>query len=354
MMKKTLIIALLMALVLPMGMLFAEGQKEGAPSKTIEARLASEEVEGDFMTVWANNFADYMREETDGKIDITVYPYGTLGENRDINELAQLGVVEFVFSDYAWISSFVSQANALALHYIWPRENFAEVLDWVVNNGDYMVMLEEKFRKNGLVPLGILYEGWQWITSKYPVEGPDDLKGLKTRIMGSQMLNKDYLAYDMDPTPMAYGEIYSGLQTGLIDAQIQPMFANYSMGFYEVTEYFVQLWAEPFLGIPTVNMQFFDSLTDEEQQLMRDYWKDVVIESAEWIDKKNADHRSDIEKERPNMKFVEFTDDQVNELKELAREKVYPEFPKVGGEDSAEMLEALLNDIENAKDALGM
>lgn len=156
MMKKTLIIALLMALVLPMGMLFAEGQKEGAPSKTIEARLASEEVEGDFMTVWANNFADYMREETDGKIDITVYPYGTLGENRDINELAQLGVVEFVFSDYAWISSFVSQANALALHYIWPRENFAEVLDWVVNNGDYMVMLEEKFRKNGLVPLGIL------------------------------------------------------------------------------------------------------------------------------------------------------------------------------------------------------
>ena len=67
------------------------------------------------------------------------------------------------------------------------------------------------------------------------------------------MLTRDYRAYGIVPTPMAYGEIYSALQTGLIDAQSQPMFANYSMGFYEVADHFVQLWAEPFLGIPAVN-----------------------------------------------------------------------------------------------------
>jgi len=277
-----------------------------------------------------------------------------LGGNRDINELAQLGVVEFVYSDYAWISAFVSQANALALHYVWPRENIAEVLEWVVRNGDYMPMLEEKFRENGLVPLGILYEGWQWVTSKKPISGPEDLKGLKTRIMGSKQLNMDYRAYGMDPTTLAYGEIYSALQTGLIDAQIQPMFANYSMGFYEVTDYFAQLWAEPFLGIPSVNMQFFDSLSDEQQQLMRDYWVDVSVESAQWIDEKNGNERARIEEERPNIKFVEFTDQQIAGLRQKAEKQVYPRFPETGGEDSAEMLEALLTDIENAKDALGM
>jgi TRAP-type C4-dicarboxylate transport system substrate-binding protein len=158
----------------------------------------------------------------------------------------------------------------------------------------------------------------------------------------------------MDPTTLAYGEIYSALQTGLIDAQIQPMFANYSMGFYEVTDYFAQLWAEPFLGIPSVNMQFFESLSDEQQQLMRDYWVDVSVESAQWIDEKNGNERAKIEEERPNIKFVEFTDQQIAGLRKKAEEQVYPRFPETGGDDSAEMLEALLADIENAKDALGM
>ncbi|MDA3834406.1 MAG: TRAP transporter substrate-binding protein DctP, partial [Spirochaetales bacterium] len=210
------------------------------------------------------------------------------------------------------------------------------------------------FRENGLVPLGILYEGWQWITSKYPVNSPADLKGLKTRIMGSKQLNMDYLAYGMSPTPLAYGEIYSALQTGLIDAQIQPIFANYSMGFYEVADYFIQLWAEPFLGIPSVNMQFFDSLTAEQQQLMRDYWSGVAKESADWIDVKNGKDMEKIKAARPNIKFVEFNDAQVAQLQKLAQTKVYPRFSETGGTDADEILAALQNDIKNAKKAVGM
>jgi TRAP-type C4-dicarboxylate transport system substrate-binding protein len=352
-MKKTLFTLVMVAmLVFPMAQMLAQGDAEAADTKVIKAKLASEEIEGDFMTVWAENFADFMREETEGRIDIEVYPYGTIGDTRDINELAQLGVVEFVFSDYAWISSFVSQANALALHYVWPRENLPEVLEWVVKNGDYMVMLEEKFRKNGLVPLGILFEGWQWLTSKYPVENLADMKGLKTRIMGSQMLVRDYQAYGIDTVSLSYGEIYSALQTGLIDAQSQPMFANMSMAFYEVADYFVQLWAEPFLGIPTVNMQFFDSLSEADQQLMRDFWADAVIPSSEWIMTKNAADMEKIKQIRPQVSFLEFTDEQIAELRAIQEEVVYPRFPEVGGADSAMMLEALLNDIENAKAAV--
>jgi len=352
-MKRTLLVLLILAL-LPAGAVFAGGQAEVDEDAVIEARLASEEVEGDFMTVWAEHFADFMREETDGRIDISVYPYGTLGDLRDINELAQLGVVEFVFSDYAWISAFVSQANALALHYVWPRENLSEILDWVVNNGDYMPMLEEKFRQQGLVPLGIMYEGWQWITSKDPVYSIDDMQGLKTRIMASQQLSMNYRAFGIDPTPIDYGEIYSALQTGLIDAQIQPMFANYSMGFYEVTDYFVQIWAEPFLGIPSVNADFFNSLTEDEQQLMYDFWRNSIIEAAEWIDERNESDREKIAEARPNIEFIEFDEDQIEELREITREQVYPQFPTTGGADAEIMLEALLNDIENAKTALGL
>jgi len=105
-MKRILSIAIIIALTAITGMTVA-GAYDG---KAVKAKLASEEIEGDFMTVWARNFADHMKKWSGGKIDVEVYPYGTLGATGDINELAQMGVVEFVFSDYAWISSFVPQA----------------------------------------------------------------------------------------------------------------------------------------------------------------------------------------------------------------------------------------------------
>lgn len=353
--KKIFVLSMLLIFTVSMTGLFAEGNQEegGAPSRTIEARLASEEVEGDFMTVWANNFADYMREETDGGYNLDVYPYGAIGDTRDINELAQLGVVEWVFSDYAWISSFVPQAQVLALNYLWPRERVAEVVEWVVKNGETMPMMEDHFRKNGLVPLSIMYEGWQWVTSTDPVSTLEEMNGVKTRVMGSQMLVANYRAYGYSPTPMSYGEVYSGLQTGLIDAQVNPLFAIYSMKFYEPTDYFTQMWAEPFLGIPTANMQHFDSLPEEYQNMMRTWWADAVVPAGDWIDEKNAGFRTQIEEEKPSITWTEFSDEQIAEATEIAR-SVDSEYVKVGGDGAQDLLDALLRDIENAKDELGI
>ncbi len=352
------IIALSMMMVLLFGAVgaFAAGTEEAGGTgdmEVIEARLASEEIEGDFMTVWAENFADFMYEETDGVYQLDVYPYGSIGDTRDINELAQLGVVEFVYSDFAWISSFVPQAQVLALHYLWPREKIGEVLEWVMRNGESFQMLEEHFRKNGLVPLGIIYEGWQWITSSKPVATLQDMQGIKTRVMGSQLLVADYRAYGFSPTPMSYGEVYSALQTGLIDAQVNPLFAIYSMKFYEPTKYFTQMWAEPFLGIPTVNMQHFDTLPAEYQQLMRDFWADNVVAAADWIDERNANDRAAIEAEKPSIVWTEFTDAQIAEARPVAR-TVDSTFVDIGGDGAAELLDQLLSDIEAAKAAVGV
>ncbi len=185
--NRIFVLVLVLAMLFSASFLAAQGEEEAAGAKSYNVRMPSAEIEGDPMTVWAREFSDYMKEATDGNFVVEVFPYGTLGENRDINELAQLGVVEFVFSDYGWISSFVPQANVLALHYIWPYENLPQVLDWVVRNGESFKMLEEKFMENDLIPLGIFFEGWQWLTSKKPISGPEDLVNLKTRIMGSEM-----------------------------------------------------------------------------------------------------------------------------------------------------------------------
>jgi tripartite ATP-independent transporter DctP family solute receptor len=347
-MKKVIGIAVILLLIASVGIAAAE--YTGPP---VKAKLASEEIEGDFMTVWAKNFSDHMKKWSDGKIDISVYPYGTLGATGDINELAQMGVVAFVFSDYAWISSFVPQAQVLALNYIFPTEKIPEVLDWMVKNGEFMPLLDEAFRKNGLVPLGIMYEGWQWVTSKKPIKSPADMQGLKLRLMSSKLLVEDYQAYGASPTPMSYGEVYSGLQMGLIDGQVNPLFAISSMKFYEVQDYLTQIWSEPFVGIPTVNMQFFDSLPQDAQEKMRQFWADAVIPSAEWIDAKNKKELEQMLKDRPEIEVYRFTAEDIKPFKEQAK-KVYSTYLNFGGEGAQEVLDTLLADIENAKKAVGV
>jgi TRAP-type C4-dicarboxylate transport system substrate-binding protein len=348
-MKKILSIAMIIMFAVTIDAATA-GTYEG---KEIKAKLASEEIEGDFMTVWARNFSDHMKKWSDGKIDIAVYPYGTLGASGDINELAQMGVVQFVFSDYAWISSFVPQAQVLALNYLFPTEKVPEILDWMVRKGEFMPLLEKAFRKNDLVPLSIMFEGWQWMSSKKEIKSLDDVKGLKLRLMSSKLLVEGYAAYGAAPTPMSYGEVYSGLQMGLIDAQVNPLFAIYSMKFYEVQDYLTQLKSEPFLGIPTVNQEFFDSLTKEAQQEMRKFWIDAIIPAGKWITERNASDGEKIKKAKPGIKFTVLDDATIATFKAKA-ETVYPKYTEIGGEGSQEILDALLKDIENAKKALNI
>ena len=319
----------------------------------IKAKFASEEYEGDFMTVWGKKFADEMRKWSDGKIDITVYAYGELGDTRDINELCQYGVVDFVFSDYAWISSFVPQAQVLGLHYFWPREKFKEVLHWVIKNGEFMKVLEEKFRYNGLVPLSILPEGWQWITSNKPINSIDDMNRFKIRLMSSKMLVAAYSAYGTSPTPMSYGEVYSALQTGLVEGQANPLFAIYSAKFFEVQDYFTQIYAEPFTAIPTVNMKFFDSLPKNAQDKMKKFWADAVGPATEYIFARNQKDLQSMLKERPNIKVTVLSDDKLAAFKEKAK-TVHPEFLKLGGKDAQKVLDTLTKDVANAKNALGI
>jgi len=321
--------------------------------KKIQAKLASEEIEGDFMTVWARNFSDHMKKWSGGKIDVNVYPYGTLGATGDINELCQLGVVQFVFSDYAWISSFVPQAQVLALNYLFPTEKVPEVLDWMARNGELMPLMEKAFRKNGLVPLSIMFEGWQWLSSKKEIKSLDDMKGLKLRLMSSKLLVEDYKAYGAAPTPMSYGEVYSGLQMGLIDAQVNPLFAIYSMKFYEVQNYCTQLKSEPFVGIPTVNQKFFDSLSKEAQQEMRKFWINAIIPAGNWITERNTQDKEKMKKAKPELEFSVLDDATIAQFKARA-ETVYPKYDEIGGEGAQQMLEALLRDIRNAKKALNI
>ncbi len=345
-MKKLILFYIALLMLFPCEVLSAN-----YTGKAIRAKLASEEIDGDFMTVWAGKFSEHMKQWSGGKIRIDVYPYGTLGNTGDINELAQMGIVQFVFSDHAWISSFVPQAQALALHYIFPPDKVPEILDWMVRNGEFMPLLEKAFRQKGLVPLSIMFEGWQWVSAKKQIRSLGEMQGVKLRLMSSKMLVENYKAYGASPTPMTYGEVYSGLQMGLIDAQVNPLFAAHSMKFYEVQDYFIQLKNEPFISIPTVNKKYFDSLPADVQKEIRQFWINAIIPAGHWINQRNAMDMKKMKSAKPSLEFYVLNDKAVSKFKAKAK-KVYPVFIEIGGKGAREILDALINDIANAKKAL--
>jgi TRAP-type C4-dicarboxylate transport system substrate-binding protein len=140
---------------------------------------------------------------------------------------------------------------------------------------------------------------------------------------------------------------------GLIDAQVNPLFAIHSMKFYEVQDHVTQLKSEPFVGIPTVNQKFFDNLPEEVQQEMRKFWIDAIIPAGKWITERNASDMEKMKKAKPGLKFTVLDDATIAKFKAQA-ETVYPKYIEIGGKGSQAMLDALLKDIENAKKALNI
>ena len=314
----------------------------------IHAKLASAEIEGDLMTVWSRKFAKHMKIITDGKFDLTVYPYGTIGSSMNINQLCQLGTIDFVFAGAAYLGPFVPEVDLLNIHYLWPVDNLDKILKYIVSEGKFFKILTKSFQEKGLYPLTIFFEGWQWITSKKPIIHLKDVKDVKIRVMASKMLIEQYRLYGFSPTTMDYGEIYSSLQTGVLDAQVQPMFANYSMKFYEVAPKLTQMRAEPFLGIPVVNNMFFQGLPKSIKDEILNFWQNEITPSYNWIKEKNANDRLKISSEKSEAEFFEFNKKDIEKAKIIISKNIENKINKLINNKSKNMLELLKTDIEKA------
>ncbi len=328
----------------------------GEEEATYHWKNACGEVEGDYMFVQAEIFADAMEEWSDGRITIDTYPYGVLGQQYDVVEQCQLGAVEFTMVDPAWYSYIVPQGQVLFLYHLWPREKTSEVLDWVARNGKSTPLLQEKFRDKGLVSMGYGYRGWHtWTSNTRIFQTPEDCKGIKVRVMPSRLLIESHEAFGFDVIELPYGEIYGALQTGLMDGQANPLDCIWGMNFYEVQDYFTQPWATVHITAPLANQEFFDSLPEDISDQVLTEWMDSIAPTVEWYELQIVSVEQKIQEARPEVSFYFLTDEEVAVFKELslgARDKAWNE--EVGGEGYAEIYEALMDDIEAAKEKLGI
>jgi tripartite ATP-independent transporter DctP family solute receptor len=155
-----------------------------------------------------------LHDRTNGRLNVKVYPNGALGSEKDNIEQLRLGALDMMRINVAPLNSVVPETIVTGLPFVFrSTEHMRKVLDGPVGD-DILKSMESQ----GLVGLAFYDSGARSFYSKKPIRSVADLKGMKIRVIQSDLFVAMVEALGANPTPMPYGEVYTALKTGIVDA----------------------------------------------------------------------------------------------------------------------------------------
>jgi len=179
--------------------------------------------------------ADRCKEISNGKLSIDIYPSGQLGSEQQCVELLQIGSLAITKVSAAVMESFTEDFKVLGLPYVFrSKEHSFKVLDGEI--GDELLLSTEPFWIRGLCFFDAGSRSFYTIDT--PINHPDDLKGLKIRVMKSITAMEMVKAQGGSPTPISWGELYTALQSGVVDGAENNPPSFYTSHHYEVCKFY--------------------------------------------------------------------------------------------------------------------
>lgn len=223
-----------------------------------------------------------VKEKTDGRVCIEVFPSAQLGEEKDTIEQTQFGVIDMVRASFGTFNDMVPETQLFSLPYLFrSTEHMHKVMDGPIGEE-----LAAAFEPHDLVALAY-YDGGarSFYNSEKPIKSIEDLKGMKFRVMQNDVFVDMMAAMGANATPMPYGEVYSAIQTGVIDGAENNYPSYDSSGHAEVAKYFT---LDQHLMVPevvTMSKTSWEKLTPEDQDIIRTAAKNSAeIERKLWAE----------------------------------------------------------------------
>ncbi|MCB1335754.1 MAG: TRAP transporter substrate-binding protein [Roseivivax sp.] len=227
-----------------------------------------------YPTVAAVNAMGKMLEErSGGRLCIEVFHSAQLGEEKDTIEQTQFGVIDMNRVSLGPFNNIIEETQIPSLPYIFRSvEHMHKVMDGPIGQ-----QILDAFSGHDLVGLAF-YDGGSrsFYNSQKPINSMADLAGMKFRVMQSDMFVDMVGALGANATPMPYGEVYSSIQTGVIDGAENNWPSYESSGHFEVAKYYT---LDQHLIVPEVLVMAkatFDKLSAEDQELVRQAARDSV------------------------------------------------------------------------------
>ena len=253
----------------------------GATACEITLRSSDTHPDGYPTVAAVNAMGDMLKERSDGRLCIEVFHSAQLGEEKDTIEQTQFGVIDMNRVSLGPFNNIIEETQVPSLPYIFRSvEHMNKVMDGPVGQ-----QILDAFNDHDLVGLAF-YDGGSrsFYNSEKPITSIEDLAGMKFRVMQSDMFVDMVSALGANATPMPYGEVYSSIQTGVIDGAENNWPSYDSSGHFEVAKYYT---LDQHLIVPEVlvmSKTAFDKLSADDQALVRQAARDSVPIMRElWI-----------------------------------------------------------------------
>ena len=247
-------------------------------------------------------FGELIKERTQGRYSVEVYHSAQLGEEKDTIEQVRSGVIELNRVSMAPFNGTVKETIVPALPYVFRDEDHMhKVMDGPI--GD---QIKAAFEPAGLVALAFYDAGARsFYNSKKPIKTVADMAGLKFRVIQSDIFVDMVAALGANATPMPYGEVYSSIETGVIDGA-ENNYPSYDTAKHAEVAKFYSLDGHTILPeVFVMNKAAYDKLTPEDQALFKQAAKDSVAKQRELWAKKVGESKANVEKLGAQINEVE-------------------------------------------------
>lgn len=210
-------------------------QQQGGSTPKYTFRISTNHPAEHPTTEALNVFAEELNKKTNGQVEVKVYPAAQLGEETEVIEQAQQGILEFVRVSAGNMSGFAPKMDIFSVPYLFKDANHY----WKVLNGEIGQEIFKDLESKQLKGI-VYYDGGarSFYNRVKPIQKPEDLKGMKIRVMPSEVMLKTIEAFKAQPTTTSFSEVYSALQTGVIDGAENSPISLLTMKHYEVVPYF--------------------------------------------------------------------------------------------------------------------
>jgi tripartite ATP-independent transporter DctP family solute receptor len=275
-MKRLLTMVLVLSLA---SAVFAGGGSESESAdggqKQIVLKYGHQNAVDHLVHIYSVKWADDVAAKTNGRIKIEVYPANQLGNLREMMESVELGTLDITLGDTSMMSTVLPEFGLLALPFIFQGYDHAEK----VIDGDVGRMLNEKLAAtNNMRPLGWFWNGFRNFATKTPITTVADCKGIKMRSPEAKIYMDTFKTLGMNPTPVPWGDVYTALSSGVVDAMESVPEAIYKQDFYKLAKYITDSKHIFSVVGPTISESVWQSLSPADQKILADSLKTIVAQ----------------------------------------------------------------------------
>lgn len=319
-MKKTLrrLCCFITAIVMILSLTACRGSNNAANNSdasqggdgTITWRIGHNNPQDHYWTVYMEQFGEMVNERSNGSIKVEVYPNSQLGDDNAMGEMIRNGNLDMMITGACIPGNWYEPMMMMEMAGLFDSWEHVERAIY----GEPGEIMKKGCEEAGF----ILWDNWMrtpWhALSTKPINTLADFHGLKCRVTGTDVWVAHMEGtYGLSATPMAFSEVFTGLQQGVVEGVFNPISSMYTMRFHELCDYLLLTGVNYDFASIMVSPQSWEKLSDEQKAIMEECKREIRDIVNEYIKTEDDTYIEMMKSENPDLQIIEFNQDELLE-----------------------------------------